>query len=884
MSAVSTLAQQLESAISSGAISLPNAAVSEVQITSFINNLIKSNNIQVASAKVVADTSSVTLTGELELFGVGLSIDWKFTYADEAWTWDFSASTTDTGDINKVLDHFLGSVPTLPSSVKNLTLTGIGISTSYDSHAKKYSLKLTAQTTWGEVDLAVVYNNGAWGAALGVELKSTVTLGDISSDLSIFDALTFSDSAVVISDFDDESLKLAGIDGVVKGIEFRSTLNLQQGSGSTNAVVAIENELAKSLSGTPLDVTIILSTTNAKITAGIPGPFSFPGYSKLMLSAVDFSFGVSTGGSVSAALAGTLDIPITIPGNPGVTSITVTGTISFTFSDGTGAVEATLSSDTKIVEPFNIQGFTLLDIGFGVDVSFGAETGAGLTFAGGFELGTQNLDAQFALTIEFTDDLPNPSLLYINVKNLSLPSIFSAVISSGVNLPSVLSDFKFNQLVFYWCDRAQQIPVGPLKGSTCQPGVGFNAGIDFWGFNTYAALMINQSSGIKGQADIDPINLLGGKIKVTGNGKGGNGVQPGGAFFDFDTTKQSFDASANASVLGLSTVADASISSDSFDINMKSNFDFLQDSIAVKFTDADHMSFASKLNIAFHASPVIKVGGVTLGTINVSAHLGGGIAVSVDGTSFSAKVDGSFSWNTHSFSFSYDVAGDLNSLADLATAIAKKVVDEATGIFGKYFSDVTNYLKAWAKGLFTDGEFILNVLKHAYGQSITEIVALLSTLQQGVHIDGDPDFHFDIGANVPSKHFHVDFGKIIDTHADAWVYGVHADVGASASFSTPSFDVSLVNVDAGAHFDMKMPPHAHADASSPHLDQSVHIDVHVGGGSVGVGGKVGVDTGVALTSIDLKAHFSGSAHVGVHADVAHIGKHYDAGDHVDFGI
>ena len=892
MSNLSTLCSELKAVTGQGSVTLPNSAVTAVDLNSFITNIFKTNSIALGQASVACDDSTVTLTGTWMFLGAAVNITWSFTEGgDGSITWGISASSTSTSSVNTVLQQFLSDVPDIPSSVSGLQLTQLGFDASLNTTTKQYQLDLKATTNWGSVELLVQDNNGTWGAALGISVSDTFTLSKIDSDLTVFNSLSFSDSAIVVADFADSSIPIAGITGVVKGVEFRSTLSVNETTG-TGALAEIMNELAKSLSDVPLSISLDLSATDFKLEASIDKPLSLPGFSKLSLSNIDFTLDTTP----SASLAGTLDLPITIPADPTVNSISVTGSIDFVYSDGTGTVEATLNSNTLIKEPFNFYGVTLQDVGVGLDVSFGVETGAGVTLEGAFQLGRdQPLSEKFAVTMEFTDDVPNPSLLYVESKNLSLPTLFNALIDSSISLPSVLSGFQFTDLTLYWCDKAQTLP----DGTSCKVGYGYNAAIDFWGFDTYSALMINQGSGITGTASTNPISLLGGKISLTGNGTGGKGVQAGGPYFNFDTSKESFDVSVDANILGITEVVNANVSPTSLDINMKSNFGFLQDSLAVTFKNGGaDMAFSSSLNIGINASPSISIGSVNLGTIHIDDSLSGSIDVSFQNGVLSAPVNGSFNFNGASFGFNYDVGTSLTDLGDLAGAIAQKIESEAESIFHQYFSDVKNYIDVVGKGLLTGGDFVLNVLYHAYTTSISEILDLISDLPSGFKVNGTVDFEIKIAPSIPSESFHADLGHILNTHGDAHgdhsvgflghfdhsLFDIHGDISASQGFSTPGFSFTLLDIHPQQHFDMTMPPTVHADATSPHIDASPHLDLGIAGGSLGVGGNVDVNSSVALNDISLQAHLNVSAHAGVHADVLHVGGHGDTGTHIDQGL
>lgn len=889
---ISTLCSELKAILGSGSLSLPNSAVTAVNVDDFLKNVLKTDAITFKNATVDCDGSTVTIKGDFRLFGIQLSANWGFTEeGDGTITWQFGASTSSVSTITSMTDHFLSQKFNIPSNLSGLDVKNIGFEAKINTGDKDYSLDLNAKTSWGDLELFVKDNSGTWGAAFGIGVSSGFTLSKIDQGLTLFDVLTFSDSAVVISDFTDDKLKIAGITGVVDGVEFKSTLSVNGNSGSSE-LSKIVNELAKSLDSVPIEIAIDLTVTkDFEVSATIEKTFSLPGFSSVKLSDIEMTIKSSP---ITAILSGDLSLPIKIPAKPTVNSVDVNGAISFTYSDGTGTVEATLSSDTVIVDPFKFPGVTLDEVGVGLDVSFGVETGVGVTLEGDFLLGQNKikLDNKFAITMEFTDDLPNPSLLYCETKNLSLPVIFDSIFDSGIKLPSVLSKFSFNDLMFYWCDKAQTLP----DGTSCQPGIGYNAGIDFWGFDTYSSLMINQGTGIKGEASIDPINLLGGKISLTGDGKAGHGVKAGGAYFDFDTTKEAFDVSLNANILGITDVINAKVSPTALDISTKTNLGFLEDSLHIEFEKGGSvMSFDSSLSIGINCKPDIKIGGVNLGTIHINDTMTGTIDVSFKNGTLSAKVNASFNFNGASFKFKFDVGGDLTDLKDLASVIENKIVSEATSIFSSYFKKVKNYISAVGKGLLTGGEFVVNVIYHVYTKSFTDLFKILADLPKNFRVNGTIDFPIKIAPSLPSESVHIDLGHIVDVHADLHTdkFGIsihefneHADLSASKTISTPSFDVTILDIDPSQHFDMVMPPSVDIDVQSPKISLDPHLDAALVGGSLGISGDVEVKGDIDLTdiNIDADAHINIRAHAGVHADVAHIGKHADTSKHIDQGI
>ena len=884
---ISLLCSELKAALQQNTLTLPNSKVSAVQVDGFIKAVLGTENLVFTSATVTCDKSTVTLKGNFRLFGIELSANWGFTSENnDTITWRFGASSTDASTITSITDHFLSTKYNIPSNLSGLDVRNIGFEAKINKGDKDYSLDLNAKTSWGDLGLFVQNNAGVWGAALGIGISKGFTLSKIDRELSVFDVLTFSDSAIVISDFKSASLKIAGITGVIDGVEFKSTLSLNSTNGSS-ALAKIANELTKSLDDIPIAITIDLTVTrDYEITAAIEKAFNLPGFSSIKLSDIEMTIQSSP---IAVTLSGDVSLPITIPASPTVHTIDVTGGVFFTYADGTGTVEAVLNSDTVIVDPFKFPGVTLDDVGVGLDVSFGVETGVGVTLEGAFLLGQKKLklDNKFAITMEFTDDVPNPSLLYCETGNLTLAVIFDSIFDTGIKLPSLLSDFRFNDIAFYWCDKAQLLP----DGTACQPGIGFNASVDFWGFDTYGALKINQGTGITGEASIDPIHLFNNNISITGNGKAGLGIKSGGAYFNFDTTKEAFGVSLDVDILGIKKSVTGTVSPTSLKATVATDLSFFKDSLQVDFENGGTtMSFDSSFSIGIDCKPTIKLGGIDLGTIHINDSMSGTLDVSFKDGALSAKVDASFDFNGVSFGFNFDLGNDLTDLNNLASVIENKILSEAASIFSSYFKDVVNYISAVGKGLLTGGEFVLNVIFHVYTKSLTDLFTILAKLPSGFHVNGTINFPIKIEPSLPSENVHVDLGPIVDTHSDINLFihkfSEHADLSASTTIHTPSFGVTILDIDPSEHFDMVMPPSVDIDVTSPAINLDPHLDASLVGGSLGISGDVAVSGRIDLTNIDISAdaRINVNAHAGVHADIVHIGVHGDKNLHVDAGL
>ncbi|MCG8476250.1 MAG: hypothetical protein MI784_12355 [Cytophagales bacterium] len=895
---ISTLCSELKALTGESSLSLPNSKVTAVDVSGFLKNVLKTADISISKAKVSCEGSSVDLSGSVTLFNTALAIKWGFTQeSDDSITWSFQASTTSTSTVNNVIKHFMEDLPVVPTSLTNLQLKNLSLSTTINRTTGNYTLLLTAKTVWGDVQMYVQDDSGTWGAALGVSVSDSFHLSNLASELSVLNNLSFSKSALVISDFEDSSLSLSGITGVVKGVEFQSTLSIKK-SSSKSAIPAIINELSSVLSGTSLAVTMDLSADSFVLDATIKNSFSLPGLSKFKMSGCGFKINANTT-TPSVSLEGDVTFPNPIPASKTTSTLTVDGALSFTYGSGTVTLGATLDTakGTRIVEPFHIPDVTLEEIGVGIDASFGAETGAGVTLEGQFQLGSV-FNEKFAATAAITDGLPNLSLLSTDTTNLNLSDLASSLLGSG-ELSKALSGLKIKELFFVWCDQAQTLPDGTTVGT----GFSFHGAIDLWGFDTYAALSL-KSKDISGELYTSPISLFHNNISITGNGKGQHGVKAGGPYFTFNSGEDEFSASMDAKILGLDVAdIDGTFSPSSLDFKLSTDLDFFKGDAAVVYKNSgETMALTVDLEVDINCDPDIEIGGVNFGKLHIDTGLSGGLSCYYNAGSLTTKVDGSFEFEGHSFSFDYELDLNITDLTKIGSYIESKLESEASDIFTDFLDDVEHYLELIGKGLLTDGEFVVNVLYHTFDVSIPDLFETLAKLPDKYHVNGTINFDLDIGFGVPSESLHADLGTIVDKHADILhgdtsIFGhhidtgidEHADLSASQSFSTPSFSVSLIDISPSEHFDFVIPPTVHADATSPSVGINPHLDVGIAGGHLGISGNVGVDSKVTLgldplSDLDLEAHINIDASAGVHADIAGLGVHGDTSHHIDESI
>lgn len=860
------LCSELKEALNNEQLTLPNNKVTAVDVNDFIKNVLKTDKIEFTNAVVNCTNEEVSIEGNFTLFGLQIRVAWVFKLGKEDdILWKFSASTREASKVSALLDHFMNTKLALPVTLSTLELTGISFGMKSDS-----SFILQGNTSWGLLNLFTQKNEGVWESFVGITVLSEFSLSEIDATLSVFDALTFSNAQIVISDVTDPKFSIGPYSGVEAGVTFRSHLRMASGNGKNNSALSlIISELPSSLQHIDMIVEMDLSQTEYRLKAMIEDSFSLPNFSSITFSGVGLIFNTLP----SISILGGMNFPITIPASPTVHSLKVEGALSFTYSETTGTVsmQATLNSDTEIIEPFKFYGVTLTEVGVGLDVSLGAESGIGATVEGGFLLNksTIELDDKFAITTEVTDGVVNYSLLYCDTKHLSLSAIFDSLIE-GPKLPNLFQDFSFDELSIYWCDKAQVLP----DGTPCQVGYGYNAAIDIWGFHTYSALMIHKETGIAGQLSIDPINVLDGKITVEGNGQAGHGVKAGGPCFNFDTSKDSIKGSLEAKILGLTAnTTQATLSSTSLEFEMDTNSVVgIEDSVKVAVKDGGkNIGFETNLNIYLDTDVKIGFGGMTLGSLRLSStNLIGTLICSYNGGKLSVLVKAGFNFWGTTFKFDYDLGAELGNLNDLHKVVSNKLLTDASTIFKEYFSHIGNYINALSKNYLKGGDFVMNVLHGAYKNTIPEIFINLSKLHHGYHVKGQLDFPLKFPLKVPSVKFPIKYNIFNKKFP---VVG-RVKVGINKNFTAPGFQVNLLDLKPSDSVDFIVPISVYAYAKSPEFKlPEVSVGVKYAKGGVSFSGHGGIEGDFLLTNINFKERvfIQGEADGYVHVKIPVIG-------------
>ena len=194
--------------------------------------------------------------------------------------------------------------------------------------------------------------------------------------------------------------------------------------------------------------------------------------------------------------------------------------------------------------------------------------GLDLGFMGAFRIGPKTIRSapspyhgDVVLVLEMIEEVPNPLFIHFSIEQLDLFAMFEAKTGIGLaleeaqeiahtaatladaagldegedlaegveaglgvirsmydNLQSILSEIALHDVDIRWADSIVLLP----DGTTANPGLGFRGWLDIFGFHMFASFefSLGMPPNLTGHFEMDPLDILGGAIKITGDGQG----------------------------------------------------------------------------------------------------------------------------------------------------------------------------------------------------------------------------------------------------------------------------------------------------------------------------------------------------------------------------
>jgi hypothetical protein len=337
---------------------------------------------------------------------------------------------------------------------------------------------------------------------------------------------------------------------------------------------------------------------------------------------------------------------------------------------------------------------------------------------------------EFVLILGLEGDVPNPLLLSMYLQELSLSEAVEAFTNQQqASLPAVLNDISASDLMIYWCDA----PAGLQQpdGTWAYPGFGFNAILDLYGIHAYAELKIDSTSGVVGNACVDPLGIPG-VIDLTGSGKGTPAaytgqvtVRPGGAQIQVSTIASPY-LNISWQLTLFSTVTqsvNAQLTRSGFIFTVEGSAFGFSSALSCAFQTPGHLSmgFSVSLNADVDLGTLngIHLGHVHLADVSVTCSLAADASPSLRIT-----IDAAFSFDGTSYSMpQLSASTPFSSLSDIPAEILRQIQNEGAAIFSGFIADAAAYLGVVQRGLVTAGDQIGTVLKAGYGQTADQAAA-----------------------------------------------------------------------------------------------------------------------------------------------------------------
>lgn len=672
-------------------------------------------------------------------------------------SWE-STSTEDLLGINTILDAMGVSHDVSIPSELDLNLKKIYL----QYQAETETLKLVADSaTYGEVFLIVsklplgqphpdenipAPGTAEWQFVFGWNYVNVTKLSDVPGLGKHFgpaDILHFESLGVMISSADIKNFEIPDMPAL-KEITAGVDISLQGTTGNTRKPVAHGATVPL---GKGLAFVAILDLASSDQGGNMPGLRKVVTEPTLtVMAAVDlaneiFSVKAILGGGVTIPTGGSSDLRISnaalaIIFNDGV-AFQVSGELAMHFDHETIDVDPKLTIMAEGIEfqidvvfedgwkkPMGISGLILDEVGFEMGVDF-IPPGINIGLEGQSHIGTAPRSSDnFAFVLEVIEEVPDPLLLSFYLKEIDIPKAMEIFVPERElpALPQFVKEIKLSEVSFYWAEEPVPLP----DGNIAQPGLRFGGAIEVLSFEAYAALAIDQSSGIAGTFEMTPVHFHN-VLSITGNGQGiyldkkdgkivpikikpdkdRTGVEkveivaPGGPVFAFRTTQSPYlQVSIEVSFLDLlheqieALVQDTGIYFKleySIGNIVKAEVDFTLNKTG--FTA--HSLFG--IHLKFNVGP-IKILGIDFGTIHIDTGFDIELYISASADHFELSVNGEFDFEGARLHFpELKLEFAPKSLADLPKMIIDHVIEEADEIFKDLFDAAGKLIKEGLK-------------------------------------------------------------------------------------------------------------------------------------------------------------------------------------------
>jgi hypothetical protein len=700
-------------------------------------------------------TTTGVLTGSLTLGGQVFTLRYAFVPGQQVLTGTWNAQGQ--ASFADLASAFGLAVPGSDISLPDLSLTSMAFMLDW-SKTGEQAFELTAATSIGDAFFAVDRPQPgqpwafAFGAAIAGATKLSQVLAPIGLDGTALDFITLSGACFLVASAPFPALQIPGF-GQLAG----QPVPVSQG---LTAAVLVDlggtpdrpdvSVLKTVLSGQPTvllgEVTLSTSLAAVAVTAQLAGSLKITGAGTASVTLSNVSL-ILKPEPLALTLAGSVEFPL------GSTTLLATGLLTVAANEVTGALNVQGENGQVLPIPMGFQGVHLTDLGVEIGVTY-EPPALVMGVLGRFVIGPGDAAPQgpvasrplsampppdeFVLILGLEGEVPDPLLLSMYLQELSFSAAVEAFTNQQAALPAVLNDISASDLMIYWCDA----PAGLQQpdGTWAYPGFGFNATLDLYGLHAYAELKINSTSGISGNACIDPLGIPG-VIDLAGDGPGTPTaytgqvtVRPGGAQIQVSTTTSPYlDISWQLTLFStLTQSVNAQLTSSGFTFAADASAFGFSSALACAFQTSGHLSMTFTLSVTVDAD-LGSLGGVQLGHVHL-ADVAVSCGLAADAApALRITIDASFEFDGASYRMpQISVTTPFSSLADIPDAIAGQIENEGATIFAGFIADAASYLDQVRQGLITAGTEIGSVLRTGYGLTEDQAAAAMKTAGYGI--------------------------------------------------------------------------------------------------------------------------------------------------------
>jgi hypothetical protein len=708
-----------------------------------------------AGAQSASRTTTAVLTGSLSLGGMTFGLRYAFTPGQQVLTGTWNAQGQ--AGFADLASAFGIAVPGSEVTLPDLSLTSMSFALDW-SKAGEQAVELIAATSIGDAFFVVdrPQPGQPWGFAFGAAIAGATrlsqVLGPAGLDVTALDFITLSGAFFLVASAPFPSLEVPGF-AVLAG----QPVQVSQG---VTAAVLVDlggtpdrpdvTVLKTLLSGRPPvllgEVTLSTSVLAIAVTVQLDGSVRITGAGATSVTLTDVSL-ILKPDPVALTLKGSVEFPL------GSTTLLATGLLTVAANQVTGALNVQGENGQVLPIPMGFQGVHLTDIGVEIGVTFEPPS-LEMGVLGRFVIGpgdatphgpvqSRPLTAmppsdEFVLILGLEGEVPNPLLLSMYLQELSLSEAVEAFTNQQAGLPAVVNDISASDLMIYWCDA----PAGLQQpdGTWAYPGYGFNAILDLYGIRAYAELKIDSTSGITGNACIDPLGIPG-VIDLTGTGPGTPAaytgqatVRPGGAQIQVSTIASPYlDISWQLTLFStLTQTVSAQLTSSGFTFAADASAAGFSSALACAFQTSGHLSMTFSVSLNADAD-LGTVSGVHVGHVHL-ADVAAACSLTADASpSLRITIDASFEFDGTGYSMpQISVSTPFSSLPDIPAAILRQIENEGATIFAGFISTAAAYLDVVRQGLITAGDEIGSVLRTGYGLTADQAAAAMKAAGYGI--------------------------------------------------------------------------------------------------------------------------------------------------------